>query len=357
MSRDVFSFYRWSVPLFYDVMMKQLPIQSPTVWLCWDLHIENFGIFEWFDASRYFDINDFDEAWLGPVHRDLVRILSSIAVAGRHFWFSHRKIKSMLSDFIDQYCKVILRWKWNNIISKKNTARITDVIKKLPSKTELNLISSFVKHNQFIPSNCCIKIDSDLSNMIANALLWYAHGDGFFCVHDVAQYVIGNGSLWLRRYLVLVQDSSKSYHILDIKQSEVPVIAHYIPQPERLHQAQRIASIQQTMQYVSPLFLTTITIGGERYVMKELQASEYKINSATYSDVKFFKKMVLDMAFITARAHIKGCDMFGSDTFESLTQYAHECSQSYDALVDFAIYYDHVNESYYREFLSDLKYS
>src|ERR1700738_3437507 len=67
METDAFSFFRGTAHLFFrDWPLDAALDDAPLVWVCGDLHLENFGSF-YGDAGRaYFDGNDFDEAALAP---------------------------------------------------------------------------------------------------------------------------------------------------------------------------------------------------------------------------------------------------------------------------------------------------
>src|SRR5689334_7140408 len=83
MASDPFVFFRGSAHLFWEDWAKgasHLPA-SPLVWACGDLHLENFGSYLGDNRLVYVDLNDFDEAALGPATADLTRLLTSLRLA------------------------------------------------------------------------------------------------------------------------------------------------------------------------------------------------------------------------------------------------------------------------------------
>jgi uncharacterized protein (DUF2252 family) len=81
MKENMFRFYRGTCHLFYEDLSKEKTLpQSPFAWICGDLHLENFGSFKSDNKQVYFDLNDFDEAILAPVHCELVSIFTSIFI-------------------------------------------------------------------------------------------------------------------------------------------------------------------------------------------------------------------------------------------------------------------------------------
>src|ERR1035437_4529926 len=74
-----FAFLRGTCHLFYDEFAHaSLPADVPLVWVCGDLHLENFGSYKGDNRLVYFDLNDFDEAALAPWRWGLARLLASV---------------------------------------------------------------------------------------------------------------------------------------------------------------------------------------------------------------------------------------------------------------------------------------
>ncbi len=76
MAADPFAFYRGSAPLFYaDVDAARRPVGGRRarrrVWIQGDLHAENYGTYMDSAGVLVFDVNDFDEAYLGHFTWDL----------------------------------------------------------------------------------------------------------------------------------------------------------------------------------------------------------------------------------------------------------------------------------------------
>ncbi|MEJ0083778.1 MAG: DUF2252 family protein [Puia sp.] len=68
MEGDAFRFFRGTNHLFFEDLASHNPLPpSPISWLCGDLHLENFGSFKGDNRLVYFDVNDFDDALLGPL--------------------------------------------------------------------------------------------------------------------------------------------------------------------------------------------------------------------------------------------------------------------------------------------------
>src|SRR3712207_4933852 len=75
MARDPFAFYRGSAPLFYHDACRLgddwVDEDTKRVWIQGDLHAENYGTYMDGAGILVFDVNDFDEAYLGHYTWDL----------------------------------------------------------------------------------------------------------------------------------------------------------------------------------------------------------------------------------------------------------------------------------------------
>src|SRR3712207_3917366 len=84
----LFAFYRGSAALFYADLMGDhhddgfLDAATSRVWIHGDLHAENFGTYMNSSGHLVFNVNDFDEAYVGPYLWDLKRLVASVALIG-----------------------------------------------------------------------------------------------------------------------------------------------------------------------------------------------------------------------------------------------------------------------------------
>ena len=84
MAADPFAFYRGSACVFYaDVADREdrwADERTGRVWIQGDLHAENFGTYMDGAGELIFDVNDFDEAFVGHFTWDLQRFAASVAL-------------------------------------------------------------------------------------------------------------------------------------------------------------------------------------------------------------------------------------------------------------------------------------
>jgi uncharacterized protein (DUF2252 family) len=78
MYQDEYRFFRATAHLFFeDIPSNSFLHKAPAVWICGDLHLENFGSYKGDNRVAYFNINDFDESVLASPLLDIARFLTS----------------------------------------------------------------------------------------------------------------------------------------------------------------------------------------------------------------------------------------------------------------------------------------
>src|ERR687890_1338080 len=108
---DPFAFYRGSAPLFYADMEGEedrwANERTSRVWIQGDLHAENFGTYMAGDGVFVFDVNDFDEAYLGHFTWDIKRMVASVAILGWMKAISDADIASLIETYVRAYLEQV----------------------------------------------------------------------------------------------------------------------------------------------------------------------------------------------------------------------------------------------------------
>ena len=107
MASDPFAFYRGSACLFYADVTKAkdewADERTSRVWIHGDLHVENFGTYMNSDGRLVFDVNDFDEAYVGHFSWDLRRFVGSLALLGWQKALPEETIRSLVGAYPRAY--------------------------------------------------------------------------------------------------------------------------------------------------------------------------------------------------------------------------------------------------------------
>ena len=111
MAAGPFAFYRGSACLFYADMEKEkdrwADERTSRVWIQGDLHAENFGTYMDGDGVFIFDVNDFDEAYLGHFTWDIKRMVASVALLAWMKAISDIDIASLIETYVRAYVEQV----------------------------------------------------------------------------------------------------------------------------------------------------------------------------------------------------------------------------------------------------------
>lgn len=337
MRTSPYVFLRGTCHLFYDRLQAgSLPADAPTAWICGDLHLENFGSYKGDNRLVYFDINDFDEAILGPVSLDLVRLLASVFAAGGGLRITQNQAVLLCSEFITAYGSALESGKasWLDRDSADGLVKaLLDALKNRSRVEHLDKYTKLAKKSRVIrcDGERSLKAnDKEVARATALVDTYAAtqKDKKFFDVIDVAHRIAGAGSLGVERYIVLVKGkgSPDENYLLDVKQSLPSSLRNHVgvSQPEWSSEAHRVGTLQNRMQAASTAFLNAVTTakGKRSYVVRALQPSADRValddESVTFEQMS---GVVSQMGRIVGWAHLRGSGLQGSATAEALVAF------------------------------------
>ena len=229
MKLDAFRFFRGTCHLFYEDLYKKntLP-KSPAVWMCGDLHIENFGSFKGSDRLVYFDLNDFDEAILSPAAWEVSRLLCSVVVAARTAEYSKAHIQKLTTSVLKGYTFRLQQGKGMTVETATGDGLIKTLLEKVEIRKESKLLkqrtSKVYRYSRLQIDNLkSFAIHSSTRKEVLKAvkqLLKSKTSDRKWKALDAVYRVAGTGSIGIERYAVLVQDAvTLKKLILDVKEA------------------------------------------------------------------------------------------------------------------------------------------
>jgi uncharacterized protein (DUF2252 family) len=102
--QDPFAFFRGTNPLLLEFLPRTHALfRAPSILVCGDLHLENFGAFKGDNRLCYFDINDFDDACRAPFTLDIVRFIAGIYLAAHGLGLDRPDAKRLVQRFLLAY--------------------------------------------------------------------------------------------------------------------------------------------------------------------------------------------------------------------------------------------------------------
>ncbi len=334
--KDPFAFFRGTNSLFLGFLPRAHSLfRAPSILICGDMHLENFGAFKGDNRLCYFDMNDFDEACLAPFTVEIVRFLASIKVAARGLRMTRAQGKVLARRFMQSYLQCIADGKPRWLERSLAQGVFRALLQRAINRTRRELLTRLTKlkaGKRRIRSDGvrALRIDSRererLRRFVAQLEVPPSH-KSFFRLLDAARRIAGNGSLGLPRYVLLVEGrgSPDQNYALDLKFAAPSAVAEWLgrPQPKWPGEAARVVAIQRKMQAISPALLRAVYFDERHFILKELQPSIDRLDLALWrGKQRRILQAVEGMGHVSAWAHLRGCGHYGAVSAEVLQRYA-----------------------------------
>jgi uncharacterized protein (DUF2252 family) len=365
MKDDVFRFYRGTCHLFYEDWSLASTTSAPPVWICGDLHTENFGSYKGSNRLVYFDINDFDEGVLAPATFEITRLVTSIFIAAQTYSFTESEARSLAHTYLSAYRAVLASGKAGAMERETAVGCVGDLlhaVQQRSRRTFLNerttlskaqtrsIVTDGGKRYRPISENVAQRVTQCIENFGAGL-----GKEDFFKVIDVKQRIAGTGSLGVKRFAVLIEGNGSPHknYLLDLKEatpsSVEPFVGKYssVLQPVWSNEAVRVVEIQHRMQFSTPALLSTIELGGKHYILRELQPAQDKLNLASLQGkYKRFATAIRSMAELTAFAQLRSSGRQGSASADELIEFASQSAWEQDIVHYAEVYTKQVHRDY-----------
>ena len=364
--------------------LSRLPISGFPVVMDGDAHVSNFGLYGTPQREVVFDLNDFDEATIGPREWDLKRLVASVNVAGRQNGLNRRERARAVRRGVEGD-------RWN--VNRLQSMGVLDVwylhaypgrdnpIVKVDPKSKAVFAKTLAKALRTDNRTLLPKVADQHGNgkwsfrndppvltaihhratkeKVIEVLNHYSLSLsaewrmmlGRYHVHDVAHRVVGVGSVGTRAYLVLlfgVGDDDPLF--LQVKESVSPAAAPYLPplREEYRHQGKRVVMGQRALQASSDPMLGYTEFEGRDYMvrqMKNLKAS-IPVEFLTGASFNFYAWVC---GAILARAHGRTGDP------ARIAGYCGNSAALDEALADWAESYGDQTEEDHAKLLASIK--
>lgn len=341
MRKNAFVFFRGTCHLFYRDLPKEWELNlAPFVWICGDLHLENFGTYkgdnfpgEIRQRQIYFGINDFDEGVLAPCTWDITRLVTSIFLAADSLGCDRSDLKQLAQVYITSYANALIKGRIRAIAADNARGIVADLFENLSrrkridllnERTELNIDRRQLKFDDAKILKVSTQRRQEVINTLDNWAQTQANPD-FFKVLDVGLRVAGMGSLGVDRYIILVagKGSPDRNYLLDFKQQSASALEPYLTrvQPQWKNQAIRVMNAQQIVQFAAPALLAAIEFSVTSYLLRELQPSGDKITFNGKISLAQLEQLVDTIGEVTASAHLHGSNKFGAAVVQDLINF------------------------------------
>jgi uncharacterized protein (DUF2252 family) len=336
MAADPFAFYRGSACLFYADMStmedRWCDEKTSRVWIQGDLHAENFGTYMDGAGRIVFDVNDFDEAYLGHVSWDLRRFVASFALLAWRKALGDVVIAELLRDYLTAYLDQVEAFTRSDedrsfaLLRENTEGAVRDVIMETTARTRLGLLNrmtvveGFERRFTDRPRNR--RLDDEERERVLAALDRYRESlpkgqrrrEVTYEVKDViGTGGFGIGSAGLPAYNVLLEGYDQALEndvVLSLKQGNVPAPSRIVDDPEIRryfdNEGHRTALSQRALQANTSQFLGYTEIAGVGFVVAELSPYELDLDWEDLTEPEEIGPVLVQLGRATAKLHCVG---------------------------------------------------
>jgi uncharacterized protein (DUF2252 family) len=336
MAADPFAFYRGSACLFYaDMAASDEPWadeRTTRVWIQGDLHAENFGTYMDGSGRIVFDVNDFDEAYVGSFTWDLRRFAASFALLSWRKALGDDVIADLLGTYLDAYLDQVEAFRRSDddrtfALTVANTeGAVREAILETTTRTRGSLLDRMTVvegyERRFADGGRTRRLDDDERGRVLAALdRWRGTVHPPVRRRDVAYDVkdvigtggFGIGSAGLPAYNVLLEGYDQALEndvVLSLKQGNVAAPSRIV-RDERIasyfeHHGHRTAVSQRALQANASQFLGHTEVDGVGFVVQELSPYEVDLDWEDLTEPEEMAPVVAQLGRATAKMHCVG---------------------------------------------------
>jgi uncharacterized protein (DUF2252 family) len=380
MAGSAFAFYRGTACLFYaDAEAGEggfdadggphLDERTSRVWIHGDLHAENFGTYMDANGRLVFNVNDFDEAYVGPYLWDLKRFAASVALLGYAKALADETISELVRTYATAY-----RERIGVLAGDEKTAGgaqltldtaqgpLLDALRHARTRTRFGLLDGMTEirdyERRFTFEGGAVALDGATRDKVLAAFERYvaslpadsrARPDTYRVKDVVGRRGIGIGSAGLPSYNLLLEgntDALENDVVIYMKQGQTPAVGAHITDPAVRgyfrHEGHRTVISQRALQAHADPWLGWTELDGVGQLVAEVSPYAVDLDWSDLDDPREISAVVADLGRATAAMHAAADDESGHSLVPFSTKAAIDEAIKRDedgfapALVDFA---------------------
>ena len=315
------SFLRGSAPLFYEILAARRDLAGGPAgegWIVGDMHLENVGAYQTDTKGEVvFSLNDFDDATIGPLYLDVLRLSTSVLLAGRTFQCSGAESIALVATTIHAY----LQAAWDLAEAPALPPAVTAMVERAARRTRKDLLDGRapVGHDgkrHFVHGDRYFELPPVLAPEIPTLIDAYLTALGerapahavSWSIDDTAMRIAGTGSLGVARIAVLVRDKSDDQRIVEFKESRESSTCALVPPAEGAWKtpAERVVFGARALVGNPPRQLTPVMEGGRSFAARKLFPQEDKLRLDDLRAGPKLDAIVATIGDVLGRAHARG---------------------------------------------------
>ncbi|MFC8919416.1 DUF2252 domain-containing protein [Streptomyces sp. NPDC057116] len=375
MAASAFAFYRGTACLFYADLDGErhggpyLDERTGRVWIHGDLHAENFGTYMDANGRLIFNVNDFDEAYVGPFTWDLKRLSASLALIGYTKALSDEQITELVRIYAAAYRERVHALATGAKHEEVppftlDTAEgpLLDALRDARSLTRFGLLESMTEirdfERRFAAGGGAVELDAATRYKVLAAFDGYletlpesslARPDSYRVKDVVGRRGVGIGSAGLPSYNILLEGNSDALEndvVIYMKQAQTPAVSRHVTDPAVRgyfqHEGHRTVISQRALQAHADPWLGWTELDGAGQLVAEVSPYAVDLDWSDIDDPEEIAATVADLGRATATMHAAADDESGHSLVPFSTERAIDAAIAADEdgfgelLVDFA---------------------
>jgi uncharacterized protein (DUF2252 family) len=341
MAASAFAFYRGTACLFYADLDDEkdsgpyLTERTGRVWIHGDLHAENFGTYLDANGRLIFNVNDFDEAYVGPFTWDLKRFAASVALIGYTKALGDDVITRLVRAYADAYRERIRQLAKDEglppLTLDTASGPLLDALRSARTRTRVGLLDSMTEvrdyDRRFSPGGGAFALDDATRDTVLAAFSSYLETlppaslirpDSHRVKDVVGRRGVGIGSAGLPSYNLLLEgntDALENDVVIYVKQGQTPAVSRHITDPAIRgyfrHEGHRTVISQRALQAHADPWLGWTAFDGVGQLVAEVSPYAVDLDWSDLDDPAQIEAVVADLGRATATMHAAADDESG----------------------------------------------
>jgi uncharacterized protein (DUF2252 family) len=313
MRRTAHAFFRGCAPLFYEVLAARPALAEGPPGLggiVGDMHLENVGAFRADSGAVVFDLNDFDDATIGPWRADVLRLAVSTLLAVR-------SLRPAGEDAV--HAVETMTRKWRDGVSgdpgPPRPREVESLLRRAERRTDDDLLAGRAPvkdgRRSFVRGERYLELPAEVASQVPGLLGHYVRSlgerapkrAGDWRVEDAAWRVAGTGSLGVLRVAVLVsREAGVGDRLFDLKESRPSSVHRAFAAPASEPAVRSVAVVEAARALlIDPPRLLAAVDAAPGFVGRRLFPQEDKL--ALEDGVQSPEELAREVGWILGRAH------------------------------------------------------
>lgn len=326
MSASPLAFLRGAAPLFYELLAADPDLATGPAGegvIQGDAHLENFGAFSpaveehgaWKKGHATFQLNDFDEAAHGAWRWDVLRLTTSLVLAGRQLGQTGPVVLGLCQTMLQAHAAAAFGAAALPPVPKP----VAELIQKVEARSHRKLLEDRTEATgaarHFVRGERYLDVSAEVAAAVPGALALFAertqHRGGprpeQLEILDIAFRVAGTGSLGSLRVAVLTRGKGgdDGGWLFDLKEQPGSSVDVLLPQPRPRSRAEEVESAFRLCVEQPPRMLGTSQLAGQDVLVRRLTPQEDKLSLSRLAP-EHLSDMAAYLGALLGAAHRRG---------------------------------------------------